>query len=454
MRRKIAATIAAALLLVGKTASAHRIDEYLQATILSLEENRVHASMRLIPGILISRSVIAEIDSNGDGVFSGSEEQGYAQRVLNDLSIKMDGQVIRPKLVSWSFPLPAQMHQGLGEIHIEYRANLPQVGPDRSLVLANHHLNSTSVYLMNVVVPEDRGIHILAQKRNEQQTVYELDYQQMSVATATSRGSWADFRVLLNGVQFSSLFHLGMRHIAKGTDHLLFLLTLLLPAPLLVVGRRWGPSAGVRRSLLRILGIVTSFTIGHSITLTLAALGAFHVPSRPIEVLIAMSIFVSALHALRPIVPGKEALIAGFFGLIHGLAFATTLDRLGLAHWERVAGILAFNLGIETMQMIAVAVILPSLILMSRTRAYYLLRTSGAVFAAVASLGWMVERSFDIETLIDTIMNALAGHALWIGGGLFAVSLVSRLMLRAKLKSKTNLPTGLQTLMSFSRGWR
>ena len=453
MRRKIAVAIAAGVLLVGKTASAHRIDEYLQATILSLEENRVHASMRLIPGVLISRSVIAAIDSNGDGVFSDSEEQAYAQRVLNDLSITMDGQVVQPKLVSWSFPLPAQMREGLGEIHIEYTADLPQVGPDRSLILANHHLSSTSVYLMNAVVPEDRDIHILAQKRNEQQTVYELDYQQTSAAMATSRGL-SDFRVLLNGVQFSSLFHLGMRHIAEGTDHLLFLLTLLLPAPLLVVGRRWGAPAGVRRSLLRILGIVTSFTIGHSITLTLAALGALHVPSRPIEVLIAVSIFVSALHALRPIVPGKEALIAGFFGLIHGLAFAAMLDRLGLARWERVAGILSFNLGIETMQMIVVAVILPSLILMSRTRAYYLLRTGGAVFAGVASLGWMIERIFDVETPVDTIVNTFARHALWVGGGLFVVSLGFRLMQAsgAKERGKTDLPTGLQTTLRLSEG--
>ena len=134
--------------------------------------------------------------------------------------------------------------------------------------------------------------------------------------------------------QFSSLFRLGMRHIAEGTDHLLFLLTLLLPAPLLAAGRRWGAAAGVRQSLLRMLGIVTAFTLGHSLTLMLAALGVLHVPGRPIEVLIAVSIFVSALHALRPIlpgiVPGKEARIAAFFGLIHGLAFAATLDRLGL----------------------------------------------------------------------------------------------------------------------------
>jgi hypothetical protein len=82
------------------------------------------------------------------------------------------------------------------------------------------------------------------------------------------------------------------------------------------------------------------------------------------------SILVSAIHALRPLFPGKEAAIAAFFGLIHGLAFAATLNQLGLGRWQRVGGILAFNLGIETMQLIVVAVTLPSLILMSRTRAW------------------------------------------------------------------------------------
>ena len=97
-----------------------------------------------------------------------------------------------------------------------------------------------------------------------------------------------------------------MRHIAEGTDHLLFLLVLLLPAPLVVSGLRWGPPAGVRRSLLRILGIVSAFTLGHSITVALAALNAINVPSRPVEVLIAVSILVSAVHAYRPIFPAKR----------------------------------------------------------------------------------------------------------------------------------------------------
>ena len=126
----------------------------------------------------------------------------------------------------------------------------------------------------------------------------------------------------------ASAFRLGLRHIAEGTDHLLFLLALLLLAPLLVLGSRWAGFAGVRHSLLQILKVVTAFTVGHSITLALAAVGLIRVPSRPIEVLIAVSILVSAVHALRPLFPGREAVIAAFFGLIHGLAFATTLGQL------------------------------------------------------------------------------------------------------------------------------
>jgi hypothetical protein len=216
-----------------------------------------------------------------------------------------------------------------------------------------------------------------------------------------------------------------MRHIAEGTDHLLFLLALLLPAPLLVIGSRWAGFAGVRHSLLRILKIVTAFTVGHSITLALAALGAVDIPARPVEVLIAVSIFFSALHALRPIFPGRETRIAGFFGLVHGLAFAATLGELGLGRWERVAGILAFNLGIETMQLIVVAATMPSLILLSRTRAYPGLRICGALFAVFASLGWLADRLFGFHNSIEAAVNVVAHNSLWIAATLFLMALAS-----------------------------
>ena len=147
-------------------------------------------------------------------------------------------------------------------------------------------------------------------------------------------------------------------------------------------------------------------------------------PSRPVEVLIAFSILISAMHALRPIFPGKEAGIAAFFGLIHGLAFAATLGNLGLGRWERVSGVLAFNLGIETMQMVVVAVTLPSLILLSRSGAYSFLRLGGALFAGFASLGWIAERLLGMHNSVDLVTNSIAHHAGWIAGALFLLSLI------------------------------
>jgi hypothetical protein len=406
-------------------AFAHRIDEYLQASIVSFENGGIRVSMRLIPGVLVSSAVIGNIDTNKDGSFSESEQRAYAQRVIGDLSITMDGKAVPPKLAAWSFPQPGQMREGLGEIHIDYTLDLSSGSAVRSFVLANHHLSRLSVYLMNVIVPEDPYTRILAQKRDSQQSVYELDFEQGTGATAGSQTRWDPMRLWLHGLSIATLFYLGMRHIAEGTDHLLFLLALLLPAPLKVFAGRWGPPVGIRQSLLRIAGIVTAFTIGHSATLTLAALGLVRIPERPVEGMIAVSILVSALHALRPIFPGREAWIAAFFGLIHGLAFAATLDRLGLGIWQRLSGIFAFNLGIEAMQIAVVALILPSLVLLSRTNAYSGLRIPGAIFAGVASLGWVAERLLGVQTPVDAIVTALAHHAIWLALILLAVSIAT-----------------------------
>lgn len=230
-------------------------------------------------------------------------------------------------------------------------------------------------------------------------------------------------RAWWSGVQLSSLFHLGMRHIAEGTDHLLFLLALLLPAPLLAVGGRWAAPATGHQSLLHIVGIVTAFTIGHSLTLTVAAMNLIHVPRRPVEVLIAVSILVSAAHALCPIFPGKEAGIAAFFGLIHGLAFASTLDRLGLSRWDRVARVLSFNLGIEAMQLLVVAMVLPSLLVLSRTSAYTRFRFVGATLACIASAMWIAERLFLVHTHVDAVVDLVAHRGLVCAGILFVASL-------------------------------
>jgi hydrogenase/urease accessory protein HupE len=143
----------------------------------------------------------------------------------------------------------------------------------------------------------------------------------------------------------SAYLQLGVHHILAGLDHLAFVLGLLL----LVGGRSFLPA-------------VTAFTVGHSVTLSLAVLGLVHVSQRPVEVLIAASVFVLALELARDrerppsLLARRPWLMAGAFGLLHGFGFAGALSEAGLPEGEIPLALGAFNLGIELGQ---VAVVLP-----------------------------------------------------------------------------------------------
>ena len=165
---------------------------------------------------------------------------------------------------------------------------------------------------------------------------------------------------------FAAMFRLGARHIAEGTDHLLFLLALILPAPLVAASGRWGGYAGAKTAFRRIIKVVTAFTIGHSITLVFGALRWVHLPDAIVESAIAFSILVSAVHALVPIFRGKEVYIASGFGLVHGLAFATTLTEFGFDPMTLVSSVLGFNLGIEAFQILIILLVMPCLVVLAR----------------------------------------------------------------------------------------
>jgi hypothetical protein len=304
--------------LVAMPALAHRLDEYLQATIFSIEPGNIQATMRLVPGVAVAPGVIASIDSDHDGVLSWDEQHHYAERVMADLELKEDGRRLPLHLASATFPSVDQMKVGTGEIELVFSADLPAVRGEHQLAFENHHQSGTSVYLVNSLVPRDKNLQLEAQSRNQNQSFYQV----------TLAGAGPVTSQVFTWSGFAGAFHLGVRHIAEGTDHLLFLLTLLLPAPLLAVANRWNGRATVRRSLNQIVRIVTAFTLGHTLTLALSGFGLVRLSSRPVEVLIAVSILVSAIHAIRPLFPGREAIIAASFGLIHGLAFASALNEL------------------------------------------------------------------------------------------------------------------------------
>ncbi|MFT3990930.1 MAG: HupE/UreJ family protein [Luteolibacter sp.] len=230
-----------------------------------------------------------------------------------------------------------------------------------------------------------------------------------------TRGSWTR--------GFRSVFRHGMSHIADGVDHLLFLFTLLLPAPLLAISGRWKRPLPVRSACLNLLKIITSFTLGHSLTLALAGFGIVTLPSQPVEILVAFSILVSAVHAVRPIFPGRESWIAAGFGLVHGLAFASTIAHYGFSTYYMGLTLLAFNLGIEIMQLFIMACLIPWLMIASRSSAYSWLRITGAVFAAAASIGWIVNRSIGWRNPLESTTDWLATHGTHAVSSLAAVSL-------------------------------
>jgi len=180
MKTRLAAA-GAILLLVGTPAAAHRLDEYLQATTISVEKDRVQAQIRLTPGVAVFPMVLARIDTDADGVISEAEQRTYAERVLRDLSLTIDGDHLRLRLVSLKFAKTEEMRKGRGDIELEFNADVPRGGPNRRLIFKNRHQRRIAAYLVNCLVPRDPDIRVTAQNRNYQQSFYQLDYVQAGV---------------------------------------------------------------------------------------------------------------------------------------------------------------------------------------------------------------------------------------------------------------------------------
>jgi len=205
---------------------------------------------------------------------------------------------------------------------------------------------------------------------------------------------------------FVGMFRHGMRHIREGLDHILFLLTLLLIAPLTPLGKQWSQYQGLRYTLTRFLSISLAFTLGHSITLSAGAFGVLPFQVQYIEIIVAASIVVCAAHCIAPLFFRRETLLAGGFGLIHGMAFSTSRSSMDLNTGSKLICLLGFNLGIEAMQLIIMVCCFP-ILLSSRWRFYTVLRMAFAAVTMVVSLAWVVERVAGQENFITAYVNML-----------------------------------------------
>ncbi|MBI5774184.1 MAG: HupE/UreJ family protein, partial [Verrucomicrobia bacterium] len=147
-------------------------------------------------------------------------------------------------------------------------------------------------------------------------------------------GAWPEFLDFLKE---------GVRHIWGGFDHLLCLLALLLPAVLRRETDGWQAVESFRAAFVNVFKIVTAFTLAHSLTLSLAALGLVQLPSRFVESAIAASVTLAALNNLHPLLPGRGWVVAFAFGLVHGFGFASVLAEFGVGRGALLVPLVGFN---------------------------------------------------------------------------------------------------------------
>jgi len=227
---------------------------------------------------------------------------------------------------------------------------------------------------------------------------YDLDLREGSAALDAQRASFSTHQS--TGERFWDFFRLGAEHLYGGLDHLLFLAALIV---------------GSRR-LREVVLVATSFTLAHSVTFVLAALGLVEVPADLVEPVIALSIAVVAGWHLVALVRrgrgateirtsssshvsldrsgwGRLAVVFGF-GLVHGLGFAGALGIDAAWSWTLLWSLLVFNLGIEAVQLGLIVVAFPVLALLRRRTPVTALVVTGTVAAGVAAMGlvWFVQR--------------------------------------------------------------
>jgi hypothetical protein len=209
---------------------------------------------------------------------------------------------------------------------------------------------------------------------------------------------------------FIAMIKLGIWHIWIGLDHILFLLALILPS-VLVFKRRdggipddsdspdnpWRPVEKFKPALINVIKIVTCFTIAHTITLSLAALGIINLPSRLVESIIAISIALAALHNIRPVLVRNEWLIAFGFGLFHGFGFAGVLAEKGFGGEFMALTLLGFNLGVEIGQVFIICLMFPVLFLLRKSGLYRSFMVCASLMLILVAIYWFIERAFEID---------------------------------------------------------
>lgn len=208
-----------------------------------------------------------------------------------------------------------------------------------------------------------------------------LSPDQPAVTLGAPSGSWAGF------MQFVVE---GIWHVWIGFDHILFLISLLLPC---VIALRQTRPPNLGKAVWNVTGVVTAFTLAHSITLGLAMTQIVTLPGAWVESVIAISVVLAAMNNIFPVVTSRRWLLAAVFGLIHGFGFAGVLSELDLAGQSLLVSLGGFNVGVELGQLAIVLVFVPLAWAMRESWFYRIAVVRGGSAAImVIGLMWATER--------------------------------------------------------------
>ena len=373
MRRWIASLAAGAALLSALPAQAHKpSDSYLN---LEVKEARIEGRWDIA---LRDLEMAVGIDGDGDGQLTWDEvrarHDAIAAYALTHLKLSAGGSAC-----------PLQVTQQLVDHHTDGAYTVLML---RGACAAPIDTLTVDYTLLAEFDPQHKGLLALRKGDATRTAIMEAERPRQDLLLADA-GGWR---------QFAEYVRQGVWHIWIGFDHILFLLSLLLPAVLLYRERAWVGRDGLKPAAIDVIRIVTAFTVAHSITLTLAALGVLALPSRVVESLIAASVIVAALNNIRPLYQRARVLFAFGFGLLHGFGFASVLADLGLPQGALLGSLVGFNVGVELGQLAIVAVFLPLAYLLRNSLFYRrIVMLGGSAAIALLAAVWLAERALDLR---------------------------------------------------------
>ena len=360
--------LAFAAALVATSAFAHKAsDSYLT---LDIREERLSGHWDIA---LRDADLALDLDADGDGAITWGElrlrERDLAAWALARLKVRAGGEPCTLGVARLATDTHSDGAYAVLELDGTCERVATALGVDYGLLFD--------------LDPQHRGLVRVVSPTSETSVV--LSAGERSATIAATGNPYA---------QAATYLREGVLHIWSGFDHVLFLVSLLLPAVLVRRRDAWAPIDGFGPAFIDVAKIVTAFTVAHSITLTLAALDIVALPSRLVESAIALSVVLAALNNLFPVVKHGRWMAAFAFGLVHGFGFAGALADLGLPRGALALSLASFNVGVEAGQLAIVAVFLPIAFALRATLAYrrYALGAGSLAIAAIAAV-WLAERA-------------------------------------------------------------